>query len=721
MNFGAASFLWFLPLLSVPILIHLFEKKRAIVHAFAATEFVLKSIEKVKKKINLKSLLLLILRTAGILSIILIFAEWGRQSLPVSEKKEQKKDIVVVLDASASMQWVNGQGDLFSQAKKDARNFIEHLPASNRVSVVVFAKQLQSTDRPLSIDREQVLKAIDQSKVTFEGTNPQVAFQAVQSILDKSKVEPTQSPVEVHVFSDWTSNPWKDAQNILMQAVKPKQVPLKLIAHEIKRDPAVSEVALENFQWSAADLPAQRFQVDIKNLMLRNAPASALTFAIRPLSQDAPFTEIVRSENSLSPSEVKTIPFDFRSRSSGVEMGRLAITEKDALSFNNELYFLVSSPKRAKILIVDGEKDLNPFLSETFFLNKALTEGAEAEARFFVVNTSSQEIGQHVLSNYDVVVLANVNRLPQGKMIELRSFLESGGGVFVSLGDQINVEEFNKNFRNIFPIALRDVVAEEKGVGLRTLSFEKETQRIFGKSLSVSDLHLLEFVKIFKYFVFETQSFGKYKTLLSLSSGSPMLLWGNLGKGQFGIWASSLDREWNDFPVQTTFLPFMQTLLQSLSNSDALIDEMDLVVGEGKSIQSVRDVKVLKIINSEGQEVDKYSLDQVQGDGSVTLQSPTVPGVYWVNGIDQNGDVLTKTLLKVGVPPEENQADILSTADLLEMTQEKAVVRDDRGEASKQMLVSFEDRGSHIFYSFVPALLMALVMLLFLESWVSAR
>jgi len=89
------------------------------------------------------------------------------------------------------------------------------------------------------------------------------------------------------------------------------------------------------------------------------------------------------------------------------------------------------------------------------------------------------------------VVLANVSRLPQAKMIELRAFLEAGGGVFVSLGDQINIEEFNKGFRNIFPVALRDVVSEEKGVGLRTLSFEKETQNIFGRSLSDQDLHLL--------------------------------------------------------------------------------------------------------------------------------------------------------------------------------------------------------------------------------------
>jgi len=200
-----------------------------------------------------------------------------------------------------------------------------------------------------------------------------------------------------------------------------------------------------------------------------------------------------------------------------------------------------------------------------------------------------------------------------------------------------------------------------------------------------------------------------------------VLIWGKLGRGQFGIWATSIDREWCDFPVQTTFLPFIQTLLQALSNSDVLIDEMDMVVGEGKAIQTSHDVKMLRIVNSANQEVAKYLLDHGQGADGVTIQSPGVPGLFWIEGVDQNGDVMTKTLLKVGVSPEETQAEVLSTADLLEITKENAVVGDENSKVANHILMNPEVRGTSLFFSFVPALLLGILMLLFFESLVSAR
>ena len=77
MTFLNPIFLWFLPLISVPIIIHLLAKRKSKLIDFPSLKFLKLLEQDALRKFNVKQLILLIIRTLMILLIILAFARPG--------------------------------------------------------------------------------------------------------------------------------------------------------------------------------------------------------------------------------------------------------------------------------------------------------------------------------------------------------------------------------------------------------------------------------------------------------------------------------------------------------------------------------------------------------------------------------------------------------------------------------------------------------------------
>jgi len=96
-------FLWFLPLIAVPIIIHLLAKRKSKLVEFPSLKFLKLLEQDALRKFNIKQLLLLIIRTLMILLIIIIFA---RPSLDQSSGFQVSTGstnlFVIVLDNTAS-------------------------------------------------------------------------------------------------------------------------------------------------------------------------------------------------------------------------------------------------------------------------------------------------------------------------------------------------------------------------------------------------------------------------------------------------------------------------------------------------------------------------------------------------------------------------------------------------------------------------------------------
>ena len=113
MNFLNPALLFGLAAAAVPILLHLFFRRRARDEAFPS----IKLLELMKtdriRRLKLKQILILILRTLIIILIILAFA---RPALRSVFRRNARIAAVIIIDCSASMQYIDNGELLFNRA-----------------------------------------------------------------------------------------------------------------------------------------------------------------------------------------------------------------------------------------------------------------------------------------------------------------------------------------------------------------------------------------------------------------------------------------------------------------------------------------------------------------------------------------------------------------------------------------------------------------------------
>jgi len=119
--FAHPAYLWGLLALSLPILVHLFNRRRPRPLAFGAIEFVLRSQQRRVRRLRLRQILLLALRCLLIAGVALAL------SRPSLEPRGAQAAVArgpqataLVIDASLSMRYRRGSQTLFVRARSDA-------------------------------------------------------------------------------------------------------------------------------------------------------------------------------------------------------------------------------------------------------------------------------------------------------------------------------------------------------------------------------------------------------------------------------------------------------------------------------------------------------------------------------------------------------------------------------------------------------------------------
>jgi len=109
MSFLNPWFLWLLPLIGIPVLIHLLGRRRFQTVEFSTLRFLKNLQSDVLRRLKIRQIILLIIRTFLILSLILIFARPYRSGQTPSVYVAKGSNLYLIIDNSASMN-LNRQG-----------------------------------------------------------------------------------------------------------------------------------------------------------------------------------------------------------------------------------------------------------------------------------------------------------------------------------------------------------------------------------------------------------------------------------------------------------------------------------------------------------------------------------------------------------------------------------------------------------------------------------
>ncbi|MGY8757913.1 MAG: BatA domain-containing protein, partial [Planctomycetota bacterium] len=207
MNFIFGSLLWLLPLAAVPIIIHLLQRQRYVQVKFAATDFLRKAIQRVRRRVLLQDLLLLLLRTLAVILVILALARPSAHSQLLDAARAPQLE-VVILDTSMSMQQFVGDSNAFSAAQDIAKNIFSNLDGSrDRAALIMAARHAQILSQGTS---HQALLAITANGLGCgdADANWLDAVQIAKEVIGELALE--NSEVRLTIISDFQDNEWFD-------------------------------------------------------------------------------------------------------------------------------------------------------------------------------------------------------------------------------------------------------------------------------------------------------------------------------------------------------------------------------------------------------------------------------------------------------------------------------------------------------------------------------
>ncbi|MDP2898897.1 MAG: BatA domain-containing protein [bacterium] len=598
LSFFNPALLWGLGAAAIPILIHLYNRRRFRTVAWAAMEFLVSSSKLTARRLKLLQLLLLLTRM-GIVSLLVVgvarpFLTGGFLGGPLGKSKTSA---VIILDNSYSMGLREGNETVFDAAKKAAGEVVSSFRHGDSLTLILMG------ERPRVVTEgnpspERVKKLIETSELSDEKTDILASLRKGLEVLDGEK----NTQKELFLVTDCQQNGWSvaniagwDSVDKLMQDAEVKH---RIYVLDVSARPG------ENAMLSSVRLPAYPCGVGKRYIVEATAATTAEKPAGRPvftLCLDKEGNEVARTEGSEFKDGTSTGRLIFSVGSPGFHWGKISI-QPDRLEADNTRYFVVKAKDSVPVLCVDGVGSLDEFESGIAYMVYALApekglEGVDDIANVLepkVVNV--EQLWEEELARYEVIVLSSVGVLSVRMHDALTDFVTQGGALMIFLGDKVDPLEYSERYASsappkagFLPCALGSAKgtvpgADEKEAGGETVrisevDFGHPAMAAFrdGAGGDVTT------AKFYRYFPTSPDTMNPdIQVLARFSDGSPYIVERKLGRGKTILFTSSCDVKWSNMSLKPVFLPLVHRLAYYLvSGAD---ERYNLTVGERMAV-----------------------------------------------------------------------------------------------------------------------------------------
>ncbi len=411
MQFKHPELLYFLFLLVIPILVHLFQLRKFKTEYFTNVKFLKELAIQTRKSSKLKKYLLLAARLLLLAFMIIAFAQ---PFFKAKDSKNATNELYIVLDNSFSMQAKGQKGELLKRAVQD---LLEHTPENANFSLITCSDNYWNTDIK-SIQKE--LQNLKYSASPFQLDNLLAKIKAHKSAFNKDIVVITDAvglkPNQVKKA--------KDDENlyfILPKAEKTDNISIDSVFVNQTLDKFYEiGVKLNAYGDGFKDIPIALYN---KNKLIAK---TLLNFEAK-----------TKTVNFTIPKE------DFH--------GYVAISD-NSLDYDNTYYFSVSKPQKSNVISI-GESEKSSFLSKIY-----------TASEFNYSNFSLQSLDYNLLDKQDAIILNELKDIPQALQTTLKSFVEKGGNLIVIPNTESSLTNINTFLSNFGGIQFKSLGTSEKTI-----------------------------------------------------------------------------------------------------------------------------------------------------------------------------------------------------------------------------------------------------------------
>lgn len=748
-------FLWGALAFLVPLIIHLINRRRYKTVTWAAMDFLLSAYKKRNRRMRLENLLLLLLRCAIPLILALAVARpYFGADHPLSLIANNRREVVVVIDESYSMNRRVAGGTLFQTAKAQVIQLLDGLALDRGDTCTIVTMGVRprilvqrSTARP---DLDRALRRLE--RPSFEAADLRRTVDLLAS--DVLPEIPTEQ--EVYFFTDLQrgtfEEPLTDAGKEGALAGSSAGVRQKLMdftregarlcfVHVAAGTSAVQNATVEDLRMSeslAITNQSVRIVATIHRRGDWNAAGGACTFRIgerelvRTFSYDNEGRATVEVYHSFPAAGDHAVEF---------------LLDEDDLIDDNSRVLRVPVRTSLPVLVVDGDpaggdpadgETWNLLLTLDPLFGEHLSEGRRYFEPTWMTHHEFNRAPK--LDGYQAIILANVREIEEERMVpELENFVRRGGGVWFFLGEQVRPESYNDRLyradgTGLLPVPLAPMPRGE--LPGDTAAESSWTESWFRMQVE-DELHPMvrTFIDdrirghlrspVFRFLPFEMTEpppdaltvVLSYSTAGNPQMNEPALLDWSLGRGHVAWFNTTADRQWSLFAdTAPAFFPLVWDVTSYLTREDG----SGHLLGIGDAIQKAVPVTPesysITLPTGEVQQFRDMPREMVLGYFALPpFEETWQPGVYALEMNLNTDELPQRELFAVNVDPREGDLEMLgreelsSLLDPIPFSYETEITQRDETDAGP--------RQGEIWKS----LMLALLIFLLLESFLSWR
>ena len=642
-----------LGVVSIPIIIHILNRRRAHIVDWGAMQFLETSLTSRSRRILIEEIILMALRCGLLALLVLALARpYFFPGRLLFGGAGQAQDIAIVLDGSLSMTLRTGGKSAFARAVEEAKQVLEVSRPADAICVIVAGSAADPiVPRPLS-DRRALRKSLEEAMPIGGSLDvPKALTEAVRCLAGG-----TNPAKKIVLITDgqkigWELSAEKRWSFLAEESSETLPMPPAVIVRTLPPPKQWRNVAVTQLHLDRAAVGTDR-PVKI-SVTVANTGVGAIEPEAVELSVDGQPLPARRRTGQIAEGASATVIFEHQFEHSGPHILTATARCKDDLPGDNQTTRVVNVLEALPVLVIEGEHSTRPLGSDASFLRLALApppgeQGGDQPAEpqdktahlirpTVVPVAEARSVGS--LEPYRVVILADVPRLPKALAEAIARFVAAGGGLLVAPGEKADKTFYEHwtgpdqkrllgcRLREFQPVAGPEVAGPaERALHVAPNTIDHPALKLLADP-SVSDLAS---VRLRRRWLLLPEEEKDVSVGARLDNSEPFLVQRKVGRGFVLTLTVPLDRQASDLPVHKCYVPMVHEMVYYLAAPSQV--PMNLQPGQqllwpvsGK----VRGGDVAEVITPDGRR--QPARLQRRGDGwQVTYAHTARSGLYRV-------------------------------------------------------------------------------------------